>query len=110
MNLLPEEAKKVLPKLYHYEETKTPPVAVIKFFDPTGSWTWYAAEGQEEDDDFIFWGLVDGFEAEYGYFSLNELQHAKDGQRGLSALPIERDLYFHPTPLKELYDKAYAKR
>ncbi len=43
---------------------------VVKFFDPTGGWTWYATEYDGED---TFFGLVDGFEKELGYFSLAEL-------------------------------------
>jgi len=30
--------------------------------------------GQQEGDDFLFFGLVDGFEKELGYFSLSELK------------------------------------
>lgn len=103
MKLVTAEIERNLPPLYHFEKTKTPPVAMVKFFDPTGSWTWYAAEGEKQDDgDWLFWGAVDGFEFEYGYFTLRELEHAKDGCKGLQALPIERDLYFKPTPLSQL--------
>lgn len=103
MKLMTLEIQRTLPPLYHFEKTKTPPVATVKFFDPTGSWTWYVAEGaKQEDGDWLFWGAVDGFEFEYGYFTLSELEHAKDGCRGIQALPIERDLYFKPTPLSQL--------
>ena len=103
MKLMTKEIEQQLPALYHFENTKTPAVASVKFFDPTGSWTWYVAEGQKQDDgDWLFWGLVDGFECEYGYFTLSQLEHAKEGCKGLQSLPIERDLYFTPTPLKEL--------
>jgi Protein of unknown function (DUF2958) len=40
-----------------------------------------------------------GFEEELGYFSLNELKTAKEGLRGLRALPIERDIHFRPQRL-----------
>jgi len=84
MQLLPQEIAKQLPPLYHFENTKTPAVASVIFFDPTGSWTWYVAEGQQQPDgDWLFWGLVDGFGCEYGYFTLRELEHAKDGCKGL---------------------------
>ncbi len=52
--------------------------------------------------DFLFFGFVVGFEAELGYFSLRELETAKDGMRGLRAVPIERDLYFTPCRLSEI--------
>lgn len=103
MKLMTQEIEQQLPALDHFEDTGTPAVATIKFFDPTGSWTWYVAEGRKQDDgDWLFWGLVDGFECEYGYFTLNQLEHAKDGCTGLQSLPIERDLHFTPIPLKEL--------
>jgi hypothetical protein len=37
-------------------------------------------------------------ESEWGYFVLSELQAAK----GPLGLPIERDLYFKPTPMSRL--------
>jgi hypothetical protein len=40
----------------------------------------------------LFFGYVVGFVPELGYFSLNELKTAKEGMRGLRALPIERDV------------------
>jgi hypothetical protein len=103
MKLMTREIECILPPLYHFETTQTPPIATVKFFDPTGSWSWYVAEGKKQDDgDWLFWGAVDGIEFEVGYFTLFELQHAKDGCKGLQALPIERDLHFTPAPLKEL--------
>lgn len=60
---------------------------IVKFFTPTSSWTWYATEFDGED---MFFGLVDGFEKEFGYFSLSELESI-DGPHGVG---IERDLYF----------------
>jgi len=46
-----------------------------------------------EDGDWLFYGLVDGFEKEWGYFSLKELESV----RGPLGLGIERDIYFKPT-------------
>ena len=110
-NLLPEILKERLPALYSQEEERDP-VVVVKYFDPVGSWTWYATEGSPVDEDgymdtnkekvdFLFFGLVMGFEAELGYFSLNELRTAKEGLRGIRALPIERDVHFRPQRLSE---------
>ena len=48
--------------------------------------------------DFRFWGLVEGFEKEYGYFMLSELEEV----RGPMGLPIERDLWFKPKTLEEI--------
>ena len=101
MKLMTKEIESKIKPLRHFEKSGETPVAVVKFFDPTGSWTWYVAEGEKQGDgDWLFWGAVDGFEFEYGYFRLSELKHAKDSCTGLQALPIERDLYFTPAPLK----------
>jgi len=45
-----------------------------------------------------FFGLVKGFEEEFGYFTLSELE----GVTGPMGLKIERDLYFKPCKLSEL--------
>ncbi|MGH7203836.1 MAG: DUF2958 domain-containing protein [Candidatus Levyibacteriota bacterium] len=63
-----------------------------KFFDPICSWTWYVTEGEETDnDDFLFFGFIVGFEAEPGYFMLSQLESAKHDIRGLQRISIERD-------------------
>ena len=78
MKLLTQEIKKQLPRLYATEGTPLEDKPVIcKFFNPCGAGTWYAVEGEEQDGDFIFFGLVDLHEKEWGYFSLNELQSIK---------------------------------
>jgi len=94
MMLLTKDIRKRLPPLYANEHVKDP-IAVVKFFDPAGSWTWYATEF---DGDDTFFGLVDGHDKELGYFSLAELA-AHKGRLGLG---IERDLHFTPTPLSAL--------
>src|SRR6185295_12936637 len=96
MKLLTKEIIERLPKLYTNDGKNPKDIKiVVKFFDPTGSWTWYATEGEQtEDGDWEFFGLVDGHEKELGYFRLSELQHAKDGVSGLRGLPIERDLHY----------------
>ena len=94
MKLLTAAILKKLPKLYSQEHVADP-LVVVKFFTPDGNWTWYATEGGAVDGDFLFFGLVDGFEKELGYFSLAELQQS----RGPLGLPIERDMYFTPAPL-----------
>ena len=103
MKLMTQEIEAKLKPLRYYENSGEEAVAVLKYFDPTGSWSWYAAEGQKQaDGDWLFWGAVDGFEFEYGYFRLSELKHAKDSCTGLQSLPIERDMYFSPTLLSQL--------
>ena len=99
MKLLTEEIKNKFPKLYANENKKPEDILIIcKFFNPTGSWTWYATEFDGEDK---FFGFVRGFENELGYFSLRELQNVK----GHFGLGIERDLYFGKHTLAEVMGK-----
>ena len=105
MILLTEELKAKLPALYS-QENESDPMVYIKYFDPTGSWTWYATEGEEtSDDDFLFFGFVVGDFPELGYFTLRELETAKKNCTGIQALPLERDLYFAPCRLSEIKKK-----
>lgn len=55
MDLLPEEVRRALPKLYSQEHVPDP-VVFAKFFTPDSGWTWFATEGEEEDGDFRFFG------------------------------------------------------
>src|SRR5665647_845256 len=95
MKLINEEIKNILPKLYEQDNKNLNAIAYVKFFTPDSNWTWYATEFDGKD---TFFGLVDGFVKELGYFSLSELESVK----GPYGLKIERDLYFKPTTLKEL--------
>ncbi len=97
----PQSVRATLPPLNSSEGVQDPQV-MVKFFDPTGSWTWYAIEGEAEDDEFTFYGLVDGFESELGYFTLRDLETAKEGLVGLKGLPIERDIHWEPRPLSQV--------
>jgi len=100
MKLLTEKIKKAIPPLYGPETEFgcKDPRFVCKFFDPCGSWTWYVLEGEELDDgDWRFYGLVDGFEKEWGYFLLSELESV----RGPLGLGIERDMYFENEETKK---------
>ena len=100
MKLLTKELEKKLIRQAKKNEFITDPsedFAHVKFFDPTGSWTWYASEYDPKTR--IFYGLVDGHEKEFGYFSFDELLQL----RLPMGLKIERDLYFESTLISELY-------
>ena len=71
-------------------------MAKVKLFSPSGSWTWYISEYDPETRTAF--GLVDGFERELGYFSMEELVSLRVPPFGL---PIERDLSWRPRPLSE---------
>lgn len=92
--LLPKSILASLPPLGATDDVKDPLVQV-KFFYPDFSWTWYAIEF---DGDDLFYGYVQGFENELGYFRLSELMQ----NRGKFGMEVERDLYFKPRPLSDL--------
>ena len=107
MNLLTKQIRSELPKLYAQDGKGDEAIVYVKFFTPDSNWTWYATEGEDVIDedtgevlDFRFFGLVDGFEKELGYFSLNELKMYKSPL----GLTIERDLYWKPKMLKEIFE------
>ncbi|MEQ9617077.1 MAG: DUF2958 domain-containing protein [Phycisphaerales bacterium] len=94
MKLLTAELRRRLPPLRSAEREEDP-IVQAKFFTPWSDWTWYVLEFDGED---LFFGLVDGFEVELGYFSLGELESL----RGPGGLTIERDRHFEPKPLSEV--------
>ncbi len=103
MELLTQEIRDKLPALYAQDGKGGEAIAYVKFFTPDSSFTWYATEGSAEGDDFIFFGLVEGYEKELGYFSLSELKSA----RGPMGLPIERDIDFTPKKLNEIAPELF---
>jgi len=74
-------------------------MVVTKFFDPTGSWSWYVMN-MDMDNDYC-WGIVKGFDIEMGSFSLKELEAFK-GKLGIG---IERDIHFKPIKALELWER-----
>ncbi len=95
MELIPEEIKNQIPKLYETENID--PIVYVKLF--IGGWTWYITE-ISIDKDICFGLVISPFveNGELGYFSLNELKSI----RGKLGLPIERDLWFKPTKLSDI--------
>lgn len=94
MKLMTKELERKLPPLYANENVDDP-VVIAKYFHPMSDWTWYATE--YDPIERRFFGLVDGFEKELGYFSLDEMESVK-----VHGLGIERDLYWTPKPLSEV--------
>ena len=91
MELIPQEIKNKIPKLYETEE-QNDPIAYVKLF--LDGWTWYITE-LSIDNNICFGYVISPFESELGYFSLNEIKSIK-GSLGLS---VERDISFKPTAL-----------
>jgi hypothetical protein len=95
MKLLTKAIAKQLPALCSTDGQGDEAVAQVKFFALGSSWTWYATEFDGVD---TFFGLVEGFETELGYFSLAELESVKF----LGIQGIERDLNWTPRKLSEI--------
>jgi|TARA_R100001129_G_scaffold180590_1_gene158807 hypothetical protein len=98
MQLMTKQIEKKAAKypIYSQDEKGLDAEIIVKFFDPTSNWTWYATE--YDPINKIFMGYVSGFENEFGSFSLTELQSIK-GRLGLG---IERDRYFENKKVKDI--------
>lgn len=96
MKLLTKELEAKLPPLYSQDGKGYESIALAKFFTPDSNWSWYITE--YDPIERVCFGLVEGFEKELGYFSLDELESIK----GPLGLAIERDIYFEPTKLQDL--------
>lgn len=98
MELIPQEIKELIPKLYETEE-QNDPIVYIKLFTPDANWSWFVTE-LSINMDTCFGLVISPFveNGELGYFSLNELKSI----RGKLGLPIERDLWFKPTKLSDI--------
>lgn len=75
-------------------------IVYAKFFTPDSDWTWYVTEMWEESGEVLFFGIADcaHLYAEYGSFSLSELEKIRGG----FGLPVERDLYWRPKAVREV--------
>lgn len=49
-------------------------VRVLKGFESITGWFWFVTEERIEDGDNTYFGLVQGFEEEWGYFTRKELE------------------------------------
>lgn len=91
MKLLTKEILQKFEKTGRQENVKDP-LIIAKFFYPAGAATWFATEYYPEDR--MFFGFCDLYGdptcAEWGYFSLDELEQF----RGAFGLRIERDIYY----------------
>mgnify|MGYP001347094978 CR=1 FL=1 len=77
------------------EGNKDPNVHAVFYF-PLSRWTWFVTEGRPVEDDFLFFGYVVGFEREWGYFCLSELESVD-----INGIKVSRDENHIPRPLSE---------
>ena len=93
-NYIPKWMRKKIPPLYGVDSSENP-TAIIKLFTPDSNFTHYVLEYDGNDTCFV---LTEGFETELGYLSLSEMRQARGGL----GLRLERDLWFRPTPIRDL--------
>jgi hypothetical protein len=93
---LTEEIKgRGIPPLYA-QENASDPVVYLEMRIFNFPWRWFVTECEIEHDawDILFFGYVCGFEKEWGYFRLSELEETP------RVLFVEYD--FKPLPFSEL--------
>lgn len=98
--LLDDALLSALPRL-RGQEGVADPIVYAKFFFPSSDWTWLVTEGEKQGDDFLFYGHVTGFEQEWGYFTLRELEEVR-----VNGFRIEPDIYFEPVRFSEMMDRS----
>ena len=104
--LMTKELGETIPALYTNENAADydAVLAPAKLFSRYGNWTWYVTEWEAETG--LCFGLVEGFETELGYFSLDELAEATV----FGTVPaVERDLYWKPMTLGEIRSESRGR-
>jgi hypothetical protein len=98
--LLPKDVEAHMPTLMSTDGQGEEALVQVRYFTPDSSWSWFALEYDPDRRIFFGWVIDAGAPhfAELGSFSLDELEAA----RGPLGLPVERDLYFRPQPLREV--------
>ena len=97
--LMTNELGKKIPAVGAHEndEDTDSVIAIAKLFSPYSGWRWYITEWNAETG--LCFGLVEGFETEWGYFDLTELAETTV----FGGVPaIERDLYWEPKTIGEI--------
>jgi hypothetical protein len=103
LDLLPSELRGALPPL-NSQEGISDPVVYAKFVSRESGWSWYVTEGSPQGDDFLFFGLVIGLEAEWGNFSLSEMTKPRLPWE----FPIERELHFKADCLSRVIAREHC--
>lgn len=93
--LMPKGLAATVPPLYA-TDGEDDPIARVRLFSP-GGWVWLVTEYDPESGEAF--GLVRGFEEEWGYFSIREME-ALNRSKGFGV--VERDLHFEPKPVSQV--------
>lgn len=90
--LITREVAKVIPALYAQEGAEDP-VVYLHLFSCISGWDWYITEYDPATGEAF--GLVKGFEIEWGYVYIPELEGVNRA-KGFNV--VERDERFSPAP------------
>lgn len=93
---LPSEIRKILIQEYRKPYEEKSHLALVKYFNPCGSATWWVSEYDPELERFF--GKAEIQFKELGYMSEPEMREIRAPPFGL---PLERDLWFTPKPLED---------
>lgn len=97
MNLLPKYLLKRFQQVGRQEHSQDP-IIIAKYFSPSGSYTFFATEFDQNSRRFF--GFTQGLGSdEWGYTSLDEMLQVRCPPFGL---PVERDLYFKEQRFSEV--------
>ena len=99
MKLLTKVLENRFAKVGSQDNSGDDAIIIAKFFTPFSNWSWFATE--YDPDTRMFFGLVDGFEVELGYFSLDEFESMNKGP----VPKIERDRWFDECMIKDIRAK-----
>ena len=104
MQLLTKALERRFARIGRQEDRGDDAIVVAKFFTPDSSWTWFATEFDPATRECF--GLVEGHEVEFGYFSLDELESVT----GPLGLHIERDLYWTEKTIRAVRESIERRR
>lgn len=90
--LMTREIAEGLPRLYEQDGAEDPTV-YVHYFSCVNGWDWYLTEYDPRTGEAF--GLVHGFETEWGYFSVREMERV-NREKGFGV--VECDEHFEPTP------------
>jgi len=96
---LPEPIKRLLIEEHKRPDGEKTHIALVKYFNPYGTGTWYFSEYDPEYETFF--GLCKIHEAELGYASNAEMRELRAPP---FKMPLERDVWFKPKVLSEIME------
>jgi len=96
--LLPVKIARSIPPLGGQHGKGLGAIAYAKLFCPYSGITWYVTEFDGHDQCY---GVVVGYDIEWGSFSLRELAEARKSFGSVWVPAIERDKSWRPTTLRE---------